>query len=408
MTTADVQAPFVPPHVPPELITTFNIYDPAYGTDPFASMAALLKVLPRVSWTTHDMSGFQPGAWVIGHADDVRYVLQNPTLFSSDGIAGFSRLIGEDWLLTPLEMDAPRHTQWRQIVNPLFTPLKMQELDDSIRAWALDLVNAVREQDGCDFMKAFGTPFPIGVFLRLLGLPVDMMPQFLIWENELLHSDDISTTIKAVRQVRDYMWREIEARRKEPKDDLISWAVQAKIKDEPLPDREILGFCMLMYIGGLDTVAASLGFYWKHLAENQQNQARIRNEPQILNNAVEELLRAHPVVTTHRRATQDVEIGGVTVKAGDWLMVLTSPAGRDPAAFPNPDEVDFDRANKTNVTFSLGPHRCLGSNLARREIKIALEVWAKELPQFRLKAGTRPKMHAGGVLGVDELQIAWD
>jgi cytochrome P450 len=296
------------------------------------------------------------------------------------------------------------------LLNPLFTPAKVNELAKGVRETAIDLIDRIAGNKQCEFMEAFGRPFPITVFMRLLGLPLEQAPQFLKWEEDLLHSDptDIQTKANAAREIRDYLRTLAASRRADPREDLASFVVQASIDNKPLSDDEILGIYYLFFVGGLDTVAATLGFIFHWLATHPEEQASLRADPSKHTDAIEEFLRAFSVVITRRRVTTDTKVAGVEMKAGDWVTVPLMMAGLDAADYPNPLELKLDRSPNRHMAFAFGPHRCIGSNLARREFSVALVEWFARIPPFRLKAGTQPTVHGGGVFGVERLELEWD
>jgi cytochrome P450 len=407
--SSNTAAPPCPAHVPAELVREFNLNDtPGISDDPYAVMSKVGHDAPRIFWSTTHHAGKQPGSWWLTRSADIRYVLQKPLLFSSKETAAFSLLLGESWDLVPLEQDAPRHTAVRNWLNPIFSHLRIRPMESGIRQTCVRLVETFANDGGCEFVGAFGRPFPITVVLQLLGLPYEHVDMFLKWEDQLLHSHDFGVMAEAARKIKDYLLAAIELRRKTPTDDLFSQAIRAEIKGVPLSADEILGFCYLLFVGGLDTVASSLAFHFKHLAEHPDLQKQLRANPEIIPKAVEELLRRYAIVTTHRRATQDTELAGIQIKSGDWITICTPMSAMDEHEYKDPEIVDFTRTVRSHVTFAFGPHICLGMHLARREMAIALEEWIARVPVFRLKPGSRPKLHAGGVFGVDELQLVWD
>lgn len=291
-------------------------------------------------------------------------------------------------------------------MNPWLSPQAISELATGIRSRAAELVDAVVAEGGCEFMHAFGTPFPVSIFMQLMGLPAEHTARFLAWEHQLLQGDMVEK-VHSAKAILDYLRALIEARRLAPTGDLASLAVHAKIDNHPLTDDEIVGICYLLFVGGLDTVASSLGFYFRHLATHPGHQERLRKNPSDIPSAVEEYLRSFSVVQSHRRATQDLELAGLQIKKGDWFTVHHSLASLDPHEFPNPLSVDYDRENIRHFGFAFGPHFCLGQHLARRELNIAIEEWMTRVPPFRVVAGERVKTHGGGVFGVDRLMLTW-
>jgi cytochrome P450 len=397
----------VPAHVPAELVIPFDFHsNPLFKTDPFEAVRWQQETAPRVFYSpTHYLL---PGCWIFTKAEDIRHVLQSPEIFSSRGQVGFSSLIGENWDLVPLELDPPHHAPLRSLLNPLFSPKEVAKMDAGVREAASRLIAKIEGGKECEFVSTFAQPFPVSVFLQLLGLPLEEMPMFLEWEAGLLKSFSAETRIKSIRSIVDYLRGAIQQRRENPGTDLISFSVQAEIDGRKLTEDEIIGICFLLFIGGLDTVASSLGFHFHYLATHPELQAKLRADRSLIPAAVEEFLRLYSIVISHRRVTQDTEIGGVLLKAGDWVSVPTFNASRDPAEFSNPNGFDLDRAANRHVAFSYGPHRCIGSHLARREFVVAYNEILDRIPPFRIKEGTEVRTNGGAVFGIDEMHLAWD
>lgn len=404
--SARVDATAVPPHVPAERVIPYDLLRiSGRHDDPFKVMNSV-RERGDVLYTPFHFSN-AAGAWVLTRADDIRHVLQNPQLFSSQGVSGFSKLLGESWDMIPLELDPPRHTAFRAILNPLLSPVRIKQMEEGIRASCIELIEAVAERGCCDFMQSFARPFPVRIFLQLMGLPLSLFDQFLAWNNALLFSDSMQDRIAAAAAIRDYLRGLIAERKRHPAQDLAGAAVQARIDGRPISDDEILGICYLLFVGGLDTVAASLGFYFRHLATHPEQQRQLRENPAMIPEAVEELLRAHSVVMVSRFVTADAEVGGVTMKKGDCVAIYTSFASFDPKEFEQPESVEFNRSLNRHIAFSYGPHRCVGSHLARRELVIALEEWTRRVPVFHIPEGGEVTMHGGVVFSVDKLPLAW-
>jgi cytochrome P450 len=198
-----------------------------------------------------------------------------------------------------------------------------------------------------------------------------------------------------------------ELRRREPTDDFMTFVTQADINGRKMTDEEVRAMSILLFAAGLDTVAAALGFDLYYLAQHKDAQELLRAEPNRILLASEEFLRAFPTITPVRTATRDIELNGVLIKQGDLVACPAMTANRDPAEFPNPDMIDLDREENRHVAFAYGPHRCLGSHLARREIVIGLEEWLARIPTFRIKPGTVPITYGGFVFGVEDLILDW-
>jgi cytochrome P450 len=280
-------------------------------------------------------------------------------------------------------------------------------MEAGIRRMAVSLIEAFAGRGECEFMAAFGRPFPVTIFLQLMGLPLDLTPRFLQWEDVILHAPTFEERAVAARAIKAYLLEMMAARRERPLSDLISFAVTAEVDGRKLTDDEVLGICFLLFVAGLDTVASTLGFVFKFLAENPGHQRLLREEPELIPDAMEEIIRAHAVVNSPRHVGRDVNFHGAPMKKGDRVVLAMTIASRDEREFDRPEQIDFRRENLRHTSFAAGPHRCLGSHLARREIRIALEEWIRRIPQFRIKAGDVPVTHGTTVFGVDHLVLAW-
>lgn len=383
-------------------------YETAAGADRDIHAAnAVLAHGPEIIYSATTVAATEPGGWMVTRNRLVREVLQDPETFSSLHLTGWSKLLGEDWQLIPLEVDGEAHRLYRLLMNPLFSPKRMAALEEGMRRSAVELIEGCLPNGECDFELEFGHPFPVYVFLRLMGLPLGMMRLFLEWEHGLLHGKVKEKRRAAAQAIKDYLLDAIAERRKAPQDDLISFAITSEVEGRPLTDAETLGICFVLFAAGLDTVASALGFIFKHLAENPADQRRLRQDLSAIPNAAEELLRAYAVVTTTRRITRDIEFHGVKMKSGDRIILPMTVTARDAEEYEDPNRIDFDRENVRHITFGSGPHRCIGSHLARIEIRVALEEWLTRVPEFRVPEGKRPIVHANGVWGLTSLPLAW-
>jgi cytochrome P450 len=398
----------IPAHVPPELVRRWALASaPGVDRDPYAANKPLHNG-PDVFYTPLMQSPSDSGSWVVTRAELIREVFQDPETFISKANSGMSLLVGGGWDLIPLEKDPPDHAKFRALLNPRFAPARISAMEVNIRQRAINLIEAFAHKGECEFVEGFGRPFPVTIFLELMGLPLDLKPQFLAWEDVILHAPTFEGRAVAARAIKAYLLEMMEARRRAPTDDLVSFAVGAEIEGRKLTNDEVLGICFLLFVAGLDTVASTLGFVFKHLGENPEDQRLLRREPELIPNAVEELIRAHAVVNSPRHVGRDVNFHGAPMKKGDRVVLAMTVASRDEREFDRPDQVDFRRDDIRHTSFAAGPHRCLGSHLARREIRIALEEWLARVPQFRVKAGEAPVTHGTTVFGVDRMMLAWD
>jgi cytochrome P450 len=395
----------VPDHVPPELVHVFD-FRTDLGPCPHARVAELHKG-PRVFYSPvshQDRGASAAGAWVLTKAEDIRTMLQRTDLFSS--AEPRSHAMGESWKLIPLEVDPPEHALFRAPLNPLFSPVRVRQLEPRMRQLAGQLIDGIQDKGTCEFIADFGEPYPVGIFLELMGLPNSELPKFRSWADAIVH--DRSRRGEAMRAVKAFLQEKVAERRANPGDgDLVTEVIAMKAGDRCFTDEEVIGAVFLLFIGGLDTVVSSLAYHFRYLAETGQDQERLRADPSLIPNAVEELFRAFAVVTTGRFATQDTEFAGVKIKKGDMVTGSTLLSTSDPDEFSNPTVVDIARSPNRHNAFSFGPHRCLGSHLARREIQIAIEEWMKRIPTFRVRPGTEFTTLGGGVIGMKALPLVW-
>jgi cytochrome P450 len=396
----------LPDHVPAELVRPFPyILGEKTAKDPYSFVPDIHRE-PPVFWAERVVNGVS-GAWVPRRDQDIRALFHDVEHFSNRGLAPFAELLGESWELVPAMYDPPRQGDYRRLLNPLFTPAKMALLEDKIRAYARDLALALRDRGGCDFMRDFAFEFPIRVFLELMGLPQDKVGQFLEWEHGLLHEPDLEKIKQATRNVNAYLWDECEDRRVNPRDDLLTFAVRdAAVNGEPFTADEITGFCFNLFIGGLDTVSTSMGLQFRHLAEHPDHQATLRANPDMIPDAIEELLRAYSPILNRRLCIKDKTLHGATIRAGDMVMVPTFLANRDPEAYSRPDEVILDRKPK-HLTFATGPHLCLGIHLARRELRIAMEEFLAHIPEFGIAPGAVIETYLQGTISPVAVPLVW-
>ena len=391
----------LPEHVPPELFLDIDPWQ-NLGSCPHDTIASHAQGQSMRYVKQHPMPGLAPN----GRA--MRSVLIDNKAFASRGTTGVGPLIGEDLTMAPLELDPPEHARMRKILHPFFQPASIERYRARVRALAESLIDACLAKPGCDFLKDFAEKLPTTIFLELMGLPQNRLPQFMAWEEAILHGPTPAEMVVAWSELRTYLTDEIAARRRDPRDDLMSVIVTADTETGPLSDIETLGMCMLLFVAGLDTVVMSLSWQFRHLADNPLQQEELRQDPARIPAAVEEFLRAFSISTATRIAVSDTEVAGIQVRAGDIVTCSTTVGSRDPVDFVSPGAVDFNRGAKRHLAFGFGPHVCLGMHLARMEMIEAIEMWLKKAPPFRLPDGYVVPCHGGLTLGVDELRLEWD
>ena len=404
MSTAFI-ATGIPAHVPPELVfPTPFVFGEMTTADPFNDWTPAIHKGPPIFYAPNAYPGPSP-AWIVRRMADLRQIYMDTDTFSSQDSSPYAKMIGETWTNLPVDVDPPAHRMYRSYANPLFTPAAMGKLEEKIRRYAVDYIEGFRPRGECEFMKEFAFEFPIKVFLELMGLPVERAPEFLEWETGLLHDSNVANMAAAARKSVDFLRSEIDKRRDNPPDDLFGAALRGEVDGRPLNDDELIGFTFNLFIGGLDTVSTNIGLQMLHLAEHPEDQRYLRANPDRIPRAIEELMRAYAPVTTCRTCTRDVEFGGVQMKAGDKVAMMTTLVARDPEEFDNPGEVRLDR-NPRHVSFGVGVHSCIGVHLARRELKIAMEEMLARLPEFRVAPGHMIRRWIGMIAPV-ELPLVW-
>jgi cytochrome P450 len=339
--------------------------------------------------------------------------LQDPKTFSSRAITPLQP--EPRFAVIPIMLDPPDHGKWRQLLASYFAPRRMPLLEERIRSRCTELLDDLEPRHACEFVGGFAFRFPTTIFLEIMGLPASELDTFLDWENAILHATDEDPAGRA-RQLEAVMlvlnrFREIIAeRRAEPRDDagdIISHSASWQIDGKAVADNDILSCCLLLFMAGLDTVANELSFAMNHLATHPADRAWLAADPSRAECAAEELLRVYSIAQVARRVTTDTVFGGQQLNTGDMVLFPLAAANRDPAHVHEAREVRFERRPPRNYTFGAGPHRCLGSHLARREMAVALEQWHLRIPRYELASDAPLHGHWGSVHGIAELPLRW-
>jgi cytochrome P450 len=344
--------------------------------------------------------------WVLTRYKDCARLLQEPETFGSHGQADFQKLVGETFKCIPLSYDGKRHSEFRRYLNPYFTPRAVAAMDADIRALCDSMIDEFLAKGGGDFAYDFARVFPVKVFFNLMGFPHDVLEQFLQWENEILHSRDFDRMATAVRDVLAWLRAFIKEKETTPDSSLTSTIVNGEIGGVRLTDDEKIGTIFFLWLGGLDTVASTLGQMFRRMALDHELQTRLRDNPELITHAVEEFLRTQPLVNNLRQLKADITLHGVEMKEGDWCVGLPGTANFDPEAFPNPRTFDPERKANRHVTLASGPHLCLGAHLARQELRVALQHWLSRVPMFSL-VGEKDKEIMPGLASVTNMEITW-
>ncbi|HKA84958.1 MAG TPA: cytochrome P450 [Acidimicrobiales bacterium] len=341
---------------------------------------------------------------VVSTRAGVDEVLRDPEVFSSDMSAHDLKTRRP---LIPLQVDPPAHRTYRKLLDPLFAPQRMRALEGPVAGLVNDLIDAFVDDDEIDFARQFSVPFPSQVFLTLFGLPLTDLPTFLRMKDGVIRPDHVvghefghPETEAHQRQTADsiyaYFERVLDEREGERRDDLLGHLLHAEVDGDRLTRDDIVDICFLLLIAGLDTVTASLDCFFGHLAQDANARRRLVDEPGAIPSVVEELLRWEtPVMAVARVATQETEVGGCPVRSGEHVMAVIGAANVDDAEFPAAGELRWNRDVNRHLAFGGGIHRCLGSHLARLELRVALREWHRRIPEYGVKPGAELNFTAG-------------
>jgi cytochrome P450 len=410
MANASVNAtelPPIPSHVPPDLVRTYPFRRGKVSERRAEEIVDEIHATYPPAFFVQDLYPGKSG-WIFRRAEDIRSIFMDIEHFSLRGTSPFGPLSGGDWHMVPNEATNDKHIFYRSVINPLLAPKRMAALEDELRDVARSYISKFADRGHCDLIVEFTLEFPIKVFLKLIGLPLEQAPMFLAWEEGLIKAPNLEKMGVAANAVVDYMKEAIADRKKNPSDDLISHAIQAEVRGKRLDDSEIIGLCFTLFIGGLDTVSSHMGRQFLYLAEHPELQQQLRENPELIPAAIDELMRAFGSVSTAARVcTKEQTVAGVLVKPGDRIHLSTPLAGRDPEAYENPGEVRLDRKPQ-HVSFGHGPHLCVGIHLAKRELRIGMEEMLRMVPQFRVAPDAKIITDIGSVVQLLELPLVWE
>jgi cytochrome P450 len=351
------------------------------------------------------------GAVVVNSRELTDRVLKNPSVFSSADLIEQ----GNSLPLIPLSIDPPDHVKYRKLLDPLFSPRRINALEADITVRVNHFIDTFIDRGSCDFTADFAELFPSSVFLGMMGLPWEELDTLVRFRDGLLRpgTGDMRPEERSALQretaqsVYAYFDGILDERAETPRDDILSLFVDTQVGGERLAREEILAICLVLVTAGLDTVTDSLTCFWAFLAQNPGHRQRIVDEPEVIPNAVEELLRWEtPVPAVVRWAREESTVGNQVVGAGHHVLVNLGAANLDPAEFEDPLEVRFDRRVSRHLAFGGGVHRCLGSHLARRELRVALQEWHRRIPEYSLSPGYEVS-YLPPLRFVPNLQLTW-
>jgi cytochrome P450 len=396
-------ASILPEHPPVrDWIHDFDHTDPRWTEDPFPIWEQLRSASPVVH-TERFLGCYMPTTY-----EAVKEIAYDTEHFSSRRVV--VRDIRPDTTQTapPITSDPPQHKPAKQVLLPPFTPDAMKKLEPRVRAICNELIDEFIADGKCDAAARYTKHVPVRAIAHMLGIPEKDGELFIKWIHGILELGikDNDALMNAVQEMTAYFTGHIEQRKKHPSDDLISVLMKARDKNgQPLSDQHVLGSLRLLLIAGIDTTWSAIGSSLWHLAKTPADRARLVAEPELMPLAVEELLRAYSPVTMAREVMKETTVSGCPVKPGNMVLLSFPAANRDPAMFPDADKVVIDRRENRHAAFGLGIHRCVGSNLARMEMTVAIEEWLKRIPYFRLDPAGKVTWSEGTVRGPRQLPM---
>ncbi len=382
----------------------FDHTDPAWAADPFPIWDDLRKRCPVAH---SDRYG---GVYLPTRQDDISAIAYDTDHFTSRSVV-VSNIVGDAQApiggAPPITSDPPFHQHARRILLPAFAPKKIEAL----RSRTTELCDALLDKlDGRDLVDAaidYAQHIPTTVIAHMLGLPQEDHDIFRGFVHDVIVDVGAAPEVRSERfeRLNAYLDPHVQAHLDDPKDDLIGFLLEAEIFGQKLSQEHVRGTIVLLLIAGIDTTWSAIGASLFHLASHDADRQRLVREPELLPTAIEEFLRAYAPVTMARIVSKDVELSGVTLKEGEWCLLPFPAANRDPEAFPDADRVLIDREENRHVAFGQGIHRCLGSNLARMEMNVAVERWLARFPDFILEDPSAVTWAAGQVRGPRVLPV---
>ena len=385
--------------------TDFSHVEPDWAADPYPIQDDLRQRCP-VAHT--DRFG---GVWLPTRYDDVAAIAYDTERFSSRAIivSNFRppRELAPVGGSPPISSDPPFHHDARKLLLPAFTKTAVTKQEPGTRRFCHSLIDAFSEQDVVDAARDYAQHIPVRVIADMLGFPPEDGPQFREFVENLLQGVNLppDERIERVSRMFGYLLAQVHDHLDHPRADLTSYLINAELYGQKLDPSHVVGTMALLLIAGIDTTWSAIGASLWHLAKTPGDRRRLVAEPGLLPTAIEELLRAYAPVTMARLVKDNMHWRGVDMAADDWILLSFPAANRDPAQFDRAGEVVIDREVNRHAAFGLGIHRCLGSHLARMELRVALQVWLERIPEFTLADPSAVTWSAGQIRGPRTLPL---
>ena len=401
--TTDIDSLNVPSHVAPHLVFDFDIYgDPRIGEDVQGTYSTALANAPEIFWTPRN-----GGHWISKSFRTINQIVTDHEHFSVREMQ-IPRVENPPFFI-PLSLDPPDNLPYRRAMQPMFGPVAVKALEGRIREWAAKFVDAVVDQGHCDFQADISKAFPVSVFMELMGMDLARLRDFRHLAESFFES---SLDPQEMERLSGVIIAEMQAiitqKKDSPDDKLVTHFLNVDIGGRTMTDEEITAMCFILFLGGMDTVTNVTGFTFQQLAQMPDVQARLAEEPSAIPKFVDESIRLFGVVNTPRLVVQQKQIGAAQFQPGDMVLCILCLGSRDPNQINDPDIFNLDRKKITHLTFSSGPHLCIGHALGRTELRIIVEEWVKRIPAFIAIPGERHAFRTGTVMALESLPLQWD
>ena len=385
--------------------TDFSHLEPGWFDDPYPIQDDLRQRCPIAR------TGRFGGGWLPTRYEDVAAIAYDTERFSSRSIimSNFRppRELAPAGGSPPISSDPPFHHDARKLLLPAFTRTAVSRQEPATRALCHSLIDAFEGRDVADAARDYAQHIPTRVIADMLGFPPADGPRFREFVETTLEGINLPPEERMARMAAlfDYLLAQIRDHVDHPREDLTTYLINAELHGQKLDPSHVAGTMALLLIAGIDTTWSAIGASLWHLAKTPEDRRRLVAEPALLPTAMEEFLRAYAPVTMARLVTGDMHWRGVDMRAEDWILLSFPAANRDPAQFDRAGEVVIDREVNRHAAFGLGIHRCVGSHLARMELRVALEVWLSRIPRFTLADPSAVTWSAGQIRGPRTLPL---
>ncbi len=387
-----------------DVFDDFDFNDPAFNTHINDVLDTQLAHCPAVR------SQVGEGYWWFTRHEDIKRIGLDWQTFSSAKGYQPNRMDGMPWIY-PVEMDPPQQTAWRKVLNPFLLPAAVKAFEPAIRADVIALIDRFIERGHCEFIGEFGVLLPGWAFFKnSLGVPVEML-------EELLHTIErslfgpLDERVDQLKRSFEMLEAYLHQRSKEPaRGDMIDTILAGVTYPDGTAAswEHKVGITADMAVAGIGTTTFVMGSALHHLATHDEDRQLLIDNPKLIDNAVEEFVRFFPpVIGLGRYCTRDVEVAGATMKQGDFALLAYAAASRDPRVVEKPQSIDLRRKRLVHSSFGVGPHYCIGANLARAELRLLIEEWLRRIPEFKVTPGTEPGFETSQLRQMTSLHLSW-